>query len=681
MHQGLISTRIEGNISYETGPNAILLSDSFVHNGNFSNLTEFPILQMQYRQGMLLPNHPNNTGVKAVIMSDANQLKAQIKYIQRGHYGLLSESELIESGVSPDMARDMMKVKSKFAFGAIKSADELVETIEISKQYTDIRNGVQVRRIERNKFEFLYRDRTVVIDLNLSNDENYSFPYTLDYHNIPREYFSVVHSGEGDGWDMYRPSMSSILLFQGKIYLIDAPPNITFILEKLGIDISEVHGLFHTHIHDDHFAGLPNLILSGYRIKYFATPMVRASASKKLAALLSMDESCLSDFFDVHDLQLDQWNNCNGLDVRPLYSPHPVDNNCFIFRAQDKSGMKTYAHLADLSSFTVLDGMIGSEENDLSETFINKVKADYLVNVDVKKIDIGGGLIHGEATDFIDDKSNKILMAHTARTLTNSEKEIGSTAPFGSMETLIKSDQDYLRREAFYLLRSIFPSVPVNHLDGLLIAPIVLINPGSIILQKNNSVDYIDMILTGVVEYIHGETQKNFTLSCGSLIGETALFAKKMVGTWRARSHVKIMRISTQMMHSLLEGNQLYSDFEEKTEIISYLMTTRLFGEKLSFVLLMKIATAIKIQSLKAEETLNANIKNTLFLVKSGGLIRSDNHIIRKGEIVGEENYFDDIVIDSNYRVNENTELYVLTDGSLKDIPIVYWKLLEMVKK
>ena len=27
----------------------------------------------------------------------------------------------------------------------------------------------------------------------------------------------VVHSGEGDGWDMNRPTMGSILLFQGRL--------------------------------------------------------------------------------------------------------------------------------------------------------------------------------------------------------------------------------------------------------------------------------------------------------------------------------------------------------------------------------------------------------------------------------------------------------------------------------
>ena len=37
----------------------------------------------------------------------------------------------------------------------------------------------------------------------------------------------MVHSGEGDGWDPLRQSMSSVLISQGRVFLIDAHPNWT----------------------------------------------------------------------------------------------------------------------------------------------------------------------------------------------------------------------------------------------------------------------------------------------------------------------------------------------------------------------------------------------------------------------------------------------------------------------
>ena len=89
-------------------------------------------------------------------------------------------------------------------------------------------------------------------------------------------------------------SMASIVIFQGKIYLVDAAPNILHFLEALGISVNEVEGLFHTHTHDDHFAGITTLIRADHRIKYYATPLVRKSVVKKLSALLSWDK----DYFD-----------------------------------------------------------------------------------------------------------------------------------------------------------------------------------------------------------------------------------------------------------------------------------------------------------------------------------------------------------------------------------------------
>ena len=118
--QGLILTKDVNGVLYETGPNVVLLSDVLVQNGTFSNLAEFPVLQMLYRQGMILPNHPNNTGVKPVLIGAGEQVRAQLQYIYRGNYGLVSEQEIREAGVSQEDAYAIMRLKLKFAFGAIR---------------------------------------------------------------------------------------------------------------------------------------------------------------------------------------------------------------------------------------------------------------------------------------------------------------------------------------------------------------------------------------------------------------------------------------------------------------------------------------------------------------------------------------------------------------------------------
>ena len=479
MKKGLIRQKeIDGRI-FETGPNAILLSDVLIQNGRFSNLSEFPVLQMLYRQGMILPGHPGNTGAKPMLIGSAEQVQSQMEYIFRGNYGLISEEEITAAGIPAGQAREMMRLKLKFAFGEIKPSEELIDAVAVGDSPVEIINGAMIIRLGFNRFLLRYENEEVAVDLNLGPYEEYELPYHLGYHLIRRGFFSVVHSGEGDGWDINRPCMASILIHQGRVYLIDAGPNILYSLESLGIGVNEIEGVFHTHAHDDHFSGLTTLMRSDHRIKHYSTALVRASVIKKFSALLELDESEFLSFFEVHDLEFDAWNNINGLEVKPIFSPHPLETNILLFRVVGEDGFKTYAHWADIVGLDTLRGMITHDPSEpgVSPEFYDKVKRDYLTPADLKKLDIGGGLIHGSAEDFRADESNKLLLAHTEFALTPAQKEIGSGAPFGTVDELLPAYQDYIRSYAFHFLRSYFPTVPRHQLNLLLNNPVIVFNP------------------------------------------------------------------------------------------------------------------------------------------------------------------------------------------------------------
>ena len=110
LRRGIIQTTELNGVSFENGPNAILLSDSMIQNGHLCNLAEFPILQMLYRQGMLIPNHPNNTGRRPMLIGTPEQLAAQLRYIHRGNYGLISAEEMMKAGVEEAAADELMRI-------------------------------------------------------------------------------------------------------------------------------------------------------------------------------------------------------------------------------------------------------------------------------------------------------------------------------------------------------------------------------------------------------------------------------------------------------------------------------------------------------------------------------------------------------------------------------------------
>ncbi|MDA0656488.1 MAG: MBL fold metallo-hydrolase [Proteobacteria bacterium] len=426
---------------------------------------------MLYNQGMIIPGHPNNTGVKPLLIGLPDQIDAQLNYIHRGNYGLLSIDELRAAGASEEKARELMRIKLSFAFGSLRPISELLDSLAVDHRKIEIRNGVYLHRTGLNKYRIEYEEESAEVDMELAKEARYVSPYPLGIRQTSREFFSIIHSGDGDGWDIDRPCMSSVVSLQGRLYLIDAGPNLETILNSLSISVNELSGIFHTHSHDDHFCGLSALLHADHKLTHFATPVVRASIAKKFAALLGSEDDLFESFFECVDLKPGVWNSFDGFDVYPIESPHPVETTAFRFRVLGLEGYRTYAHLADIAAQSVLNGMVTEDDKapGITAAYCAKIKKLYGARADLKKIDIGGGLIHGDSADFADDQSGKIVFSHVARPLTTEEKQTGSGADFGTEDVLIPNiGLDYFKQIAVESLRAYFPDQSLVALQILL---------------------------------------------------------------------------------------------------------------------------------------------------------------------------------------------------------------------
>lgn len=683
--RGLIVPQEVRGVECETGPNAILLSDLALQNGEFANLAEFPVLQMLYKQGMILPNHPNNTGRKPMLIGTPEQVSAQMRYIYRGNYGLISKEEIMQAGLSEQHAAAMMRLKLKFAFGEIRPTEEFLEWRMLEDEAVEAAPDVFVTRLAPNRFQFSFEDETVVVDMNLAQEETYESAYPLGYRRYAPEYFAVIHSGEGDGWDASRPSMSSIITYQGRLYLIDAGPNLAHILAALGIGVDQIDGIFHTHAHDDHFAGLTTLMRSGHRIRYFATPLVRLTVAKKLAALLDTEEDhILHDYFKVHDLVFEQWNDIDGLEVKPIFSPHPVETSVFMFRALWGDSYRSYAHFADIASFAVLERMVNDDETQpgLSPADFEAVKQAYLTPADLKKIDVGGGLIHGSAADFKHDKSGRILLAHRAGELSHEEKEIGSSAAFGTSDVLIEGQSEGFRRFAYALLESHLEGVPVHHLRTLLNHEVVELNPGAIFLKEGETPDHITLVLSGIVEKIRTRDNTYGTLSAGALLGIASSLTKRASqNTYRAASFVEALRFPVSLFNSVLKRNNLIEKMRASLDLRGFLEATTILGEGVPAVAMNSIIENARIHKFKAGEIIASEEMDVLNLIRKGRVERRAGgeiiDILERRHYFGEEEAVFKTPCQFRLTALEETEVVQVSGDLLADVPIVRWKLFE----
>ena len=684
MKRGLIDSTEVGSVHCETGPNAILLSDRQIQNGSFANLAEFPVLQMLYRQGMLLPGHPNNTGAKPILIGRDEVVRAQMDYIYRGNYGLTSVEEILDTGLSEEQAEEMMRLKLRFAFGTIHPTEDLLEARIVGNAPVEVRNGVTVARQRTNRYEFIYQGEQVLVDLNLPLNRHYETPYDLGFHSLPRDYFSIVHTGEGDGWDINRPCMASILVFQGRIYLIDAGPNIDHSLNALGVDINEVEGIFHTHAHDDHFSGLTTLIRTDHRLKYYSTRLVRESVSKKLAALMSVEEQDFEQYFEIHDLDLGIWNNIDGLEVRPIFSPHPVETNIFFFRTLWSKGYLSYAHLADIPARDVLEGMV-TEDSDapgLSNELFEQVWEYYRDPADLKKIDMGGGLIHGKAVDFEGDESKKIVLAHTDRPLTESEQEIGVEETFGSIDVLIPGNEDYLLIYAENHLKTYYPTVPHSDLIMLVNCKRRSYGVGETIIPSGVIPDSVHLLLTGTAELIKDEFGISNPLSSASLIGDLSVLSETpTTSIYRARSPVETLAIPRVLFHEFILRNQILEQVEHLQEMLEFMHHCWLLQEMISYPVKIRIARHTVLSKHKKGDTFNPDEKGFAFL-KTGKAVLWDNgrlvRILTPGDFWGVGAVLGGLSQNISVEIVEDVTTYRITNPEvLRQAPILRWKLLE----
>lgn len=685
MKRGLIAPRQKAGVTYETGPNAILLSDIPIQKGSFANLSEFPVLQMLYRQGMILPRHPNNTGRRPILIGLSDQVHSQREYIYRGNYGLVAVEELTACGVPAETAREMLRIKKWFAFGKIRGTEDLLDLKIVDKAAIELAPGVIVHRTGLNRYEFLSGDQSVEVNLNLGVDEEYEAPYALGSSAAEREFFSVIHIGEGEGWDSNRPCMASIVCFQGRLYLIDAGPNITHSLTALGISVNDLEGIFHTHCHDDHFAGLTSLVRSDRRLRYYAVPYVRASVEKKLAALMAMEVRRFAQYFEVHDLTAGAWNAVDGLEVRPLYSPHPVETTVLFFRAFGQGGHRTYSHFADLPSFEVLHRMVTEDtaKDGISPSACDAFIREVLEPADVKKVDVGGGLIHGNADDFAQDASRKIILSHSSLLPTEAQKEFGSTASFGQTDVLVPvRRQSYLLRSAYRYMKSYFPTVPDHELGVFTNCSLTAFNAGSIILKKGTPTTDIYLILSGTAEVINLDTRVRNRLAAGALAGElSTLLDEPSPRTFRAESAVAALRIPSETYRLFIRRNGLEEMIRRNHENRQLLFCTMLFGEMASFHAQSEIARVMERREAARDELVAQDEGQHLYLLADGEILLLSGGLlietVRPGEFWGEESIVGDTPPFYQAQAVRDSLYFAIPGEPLKEYPSIQWKLLE----
>ena len=322
------------------------------------------------------------------------------------------------------------------------------------------------------------------------------------------------------------------------------------------------------------------------------------------------------------------------------------------------------------------------------QEWYDKITQNYLIPSNLKKIDIGGGMIHGQAEDYRKDDSKKIVLAHTHKPLTFKEREIGSSAAFGMIDTLIPASHDYLFDFASKYLQFYFPSAPQHEVNYLLNHSVRHFNAGTILFKKGQNSEYVYLLITGSVEFIDSQRGNQHVLPAGSLIGfYSGYLGQKAIETYRAASNITVIQIPLQSYHDFVERNDLYSELKRVEKNILFLENTWLFGEVVSFPILTRIAKAMT--QTKGQEV-ELSQKYILYIIEEGtvNIKRNGTRVetLQKGDFFGAN----EILTAENWKENagqysvtlsKDASLFAIAADLIQEIPVVYWKVIETYEK
>jgi hemerythrin len=447
--------------------------------------------------------------------------------------------------------------------------------------------------------------------------------------------------------------------------------------------VDDLEGIFQTHAHDDHFAGLTSLVRSEKRLKYFAVPFVRGSVQKKLAALMRLDEQSLGRYFEVHDLRMEDWNEVGRMQVRPFFSPHPVDTTVMMFRAGSREARRTYTHLSDIPSLDVLGKLSGPRTGEpaLSAVSRERFQKQMLAPVDVKKVDAGGGLIHGNALDFAEDATGRLFLSHGARAIPPGMPAGARVASFGDADILSTGKSpDHHRERALAFLTGHFPGVSAADLHALAGCPTRGYPPGAAIEEAGTS--EILLLVSGTVEERDTGTGETRWRGSGSLLGDTLGSGREKPGTsplqtWKSMSALTVLAIPARSYGAFTLRPGPASARRKAIARRRLLAQCPLFASIRAENVLNVVAAAMKARTLKKGEPAPVSVRPVLMIVIEGEVDLSiGGHLIDKlgpGSFWGEER----LVIGSGMlceaRAATDVSFCVIPGEVLAEIPIVQW--------
>jgi len=260
-------------------------------------------------------------------------------------------------------------------------------------------------------------------DCDLSTTEAQTPAYEVNHTPVSKkettsdEALSIRVLGVSEGFDPMRPANGLLLRLRGKWLLWDCPSYAHVHLEKMGLSLADLEGIVVSHVHEDHLE-VAETLQPGKKTKIYSSPEIFESLLVKLMALLGCDHQTAASHYEFVPLYVDQPFDLFGATAEVFYSVHVIPALGLRLEVPSAGGQTKRIFISgDQLSGPAVENLVknGTIDEARQANVNGRFKEDAY---DAFIVDVGGGMIHGEPSDFF-DRTDGVMYMHTGKHLSD----------------------------------------------------------------------------------------------------------------------------------------------------------------------------------------------------------------------------------------------------------------------
>lgn len=513
-----------------TGFETLVLTDVREKDGSLINNLEFPIYFFLFvMNGLGQGKKLNLVGEK----EDISQVLRLLRFTLMGPTRAELDAWETDEPLKEEWLAVADAIALKYENGDIIPVEEFFHARPFVDGETQV-GDLTIRHVGQDHYQVINGAGEATVNLNQDFEIQPCYPVQRDYVPGGLVKMGLEILGGASGFTPEEPCTGLALCYNGDYILIDSIPFLDQHLFARGISKNQVSAVFLTHLHDDHCAMFP-LMLMPHQVEVITTREIYNMAMEKLACSLGWTVDAVDEHFKLVEVVPGESLNYYGMDILPHVTVHSIPTIGATFSTIHRGYERQICIVGDNHTMTTIREL--HRDGHVRDETMATLEHLYTDRFSLLVADGGAGAIHGDPADALKSTADRVVFVHVEQ-LPNEFDTTFSLASSGKRYTVIDGDPSvYTSQVSHYLSHWLGEPFPNRWMRSLLAEEEIrkYNTDDVIIVQDSETRGFVYLILTGYCDVVqHDGTQFNTVanLQAGDVIGEMAVITG--VGTRNA---------------------------------------------------------------------------------------------------------------------------------------------------